>query len=341
MKGERLLEAEAEAIRSSKISDSRDEMRDTHDDRDTPRFWQLAGVAHRDRARRCPVVAHHAFGAEFDREPARAPQGQGHQGRVGEPARVDPSRGGESRTGTTEEWMVEGGTPNTLLRRGINRDSLKVGTEIVVDGYQSKDRSNRANGRDVTFPDGRSCSWDRPAPARRQTAATRRSRRLEDRARIAGLQNYRIAGRKYRKVRRSVRSFLQFCNPTILQFHDYPENPIHRPPHATVPHNTIDVIAASRLRIGPPRPSSDDTTFRCAVNVKRMAPASDVHLDPERHAVIALHRFREKEQRPGHDHHDQAADQVRLHLLRQHSNGLPAHHQAEEPEVDEQNRLRR
>jgi hypothetical protein len=51
--------------------------------------------------------------------------------------------------------MVEGGTPNTLLRRGITRDSLKVGTEIVVDGYQSKDRSNRANGRDVTFPDGR------------------------------------------------------------------------------------------------------------------------------------------------------------------------------------------
>jgi hypothetical protein len=57
--------------------------------------------------------------------------------------------------GTTEEWMVEGGTPNTLLRRGINRTSLPVGTEIIVDGYQSKDRSNRANGRDITFPDGR------------------------------------------------------------------------------------------------------------------------------------------------------------------------------------------
>jgi hypothetical protein len=57
--------------------------------------------------------------------------------------------------GTPEEWMVEGGTPNTLLRRGITRDSLQVGTEIVVDGYQSKDRSTRANGRDVTFADGR------------------------------------------------------------------------------------------------------------------------------------------------------------------------------------------
>ena len=50
--------------------------------------------------------------------------------------------------------MIEGGTPNTLLRRGITRDSLLPGTLIVVDGYQSKDRSNRANGRDVTFPDG-------------------------------------------------------------------------------------------------------------------------------------------------------------------------------------------
>jgi len=55
--------------------------------------------------------------------------------------------------------MVEGGTPNTLLRRGINRNSLTLGTEIVVTGYQSKDRlcepTCRANGRDITFPDGR------------------------------------------------------------------------------------------------------------------------------------------------------------------------------------------
>ena len=51
--------------------------------------------------------------------------------------------------------MVEGGTPNTLLRRGFTNNSLTAGTEIIVDGYQSKARSNRANGRDVTFPDGR------------------------------------------------------------------------------------------------------------------------------------------------------------------------------------------
>ena len=52
-------------------------------------------------------------------------------------------------------WMVEGGTPNTLLRRGLSRDTIPVGAMIVVDGYQSKDRSARANGRDVTFEDGR------------------------------------------------------------------------------------------------------------------------------------------------------------------------------------------
>jgi hypothetical protein len=55
--------------------------------------------------------------------------------------------------------MVEGGTPNTLLRRGINRNSLSIGDGIIVTGYQSKDRlcepTCRANGRDITFPDGR------------------------------------------------------------------------------------------------------------------------------------------------------------------------------------------
>jgi hypothetical protein len=50
---------------------------------------------------------------------------------------------------------VEGGTPNTLLRRGLTRDTLKIGTEIIVDGYQTKDHSlKRANGRDVTFTNG-------------------------------------------------------------------------------------------------------------------------------------------------------------------------------------------
>ena len=61
----------------------------------------------------------------------------------------------EMEDGTTEDWMVEGGTPNTLLRRGINKNTVKPGTYIVVDGYQSKDRSNRANGRNITLANGR------------------------------------------------------------------------------------------------------------------------------------------------------------------------------------------
>ena len=57
--------------------------------------------------------------------------------------------------GSTEAWMIEGGTPNTLFRRGFTKDSLQPGTEILVDGYQAKDGSMRANGRDLTFLDGR------------------------------------------------------------------------------------------------------------------------------------------------------------------------------------------
>ncbi len=57
--------------------------------------------------------------------------------------------------GKVKQWMVEGGTPNMLQRRGITRESVKVGTVIVVAGYQAKDGTKKANGRDITFPDGR------------------------------------------------------------------------------------------------------------------------------------------------------------------------------------------
>ena len=57
--------------------------------------------------------------------------------------------------GKAETWMVEGGTPNTLQRRGITRDSITIGTQIVVAGFKAKDGRLRANGRDITFPDGR------------------------------------------------------------------------------------------------------------------------------------------------------------------------------------------
>jgi hypothetical protein len=105
-----------------------------------------------------PAMAHHAFAAEFD---GNAPVLL--KGKVTKVEWINPHAWVHlvvvGADGQQQEWMVEGGTPNTLLRNGADRNTLKPGTDIVVRGYQAKDKrclpACKANGRDITFPDGR------------------------------------------------------------------------------------------------------------------------------------------------------------------------------------------
>src|SRR4029077_14835924 len=100
------------------------------------------------------VSAHHAFAAEFD-----ANKPVSFKGTITKMEWVNPHTwlhvDVKKDDGSTENWAVEAGTPNVLFRRGFTKESLLPGTEIVIDGYQSKDGTHRANGRDLTFPDGK------------------------------------------------------------------------------------------------------------------------------------------------------------------------------------------
>jgi len=101
-----------------------------------------------------PVLAHHSFAAEYDASKAVKMTGTVTQMEWINPhawIHIDVKK----PDGKVESWMVEAGAPNALLRRGFNKQSLLPGTVITVEGYQAKDGANRANGRDITYQDGR------------------------------------------------------------------------------------------------------------------------------------------------------------------------------------------
>ena len=198
--------------------------------------------------------------------------------------------------------MVEGGTPNTLLRRGLTRDSLTVGTELIVDGYQTKDHSlKRANGRDVTFTDGRKMFLGSSG-----TGAPR-------------------DGRDPTEPRRSGAAAGRLGEPDPASRGGNGEPERQRQQRDEPGHG-------SRVDSASPRHAPAHRQGKEHGEGQRR----DLH--PERLAVIALHRFRQEERRAGDDHHPDAAKEPRPGILRELGNRLTTQAQAEHPQIHDQQR---
>jgi len=119
-----------------------------------PKLFAVIGGAALLVAAATPVLAHHSFAAEFDSNKPVTIKGTVSKVEWTNPhswIHIDV----KTSDGKVETWAVEGGAPNALIRRGWTKNSVPVGVEIIVEGFQAKDSSLRANGRDITFPDGK------------------------------------------------------------------------------------------------------------------------------------------------------------------------------------------